>query len=319
MNQPQKKAKNILIFIKSRFIIKKIFGNINTKKTLEIIKYNKSLQDKSNINFDTYKKYSQKYSSIEIELILHPFNYQFNKEDFINVNKEYVSYFHIHFNDEEKETKRFYLTNSDIEVNRITIKIDHEVKLLSDLFKYCTCIKSICFKKFSRNNITDISYMFYYCQKLEKIIFRNFNTDNVTNMCGMFYCCESLKEIDVSKFNTNNVTDMSYMFFVCSSLKKLNLSNFNTNKVKTMGYMFYQCISLEELNIDNFDTNNVKNFKGMFYECKELKELNINNLKLNNYSDMDYMFGLLPSDLQKKILEKNKNKNINEKAFAFMF
>ena len=73
MNQPQNKSKNILKFIKSKFVFKKIFCNVNTKKALEMMTYNKSLQNKYNIDFNNYKIYSQKYSSIEIELILHPF------------------------------------------------------------------------------------------------------------------------------------------------------------------------------------------------------------------------------------------------------
>ena len=112
--------------------------------------YNKSLQVQYNIDLNTYKTYSQKNSSIEIELILHPFNYKFNKDNFINVFKEYASYFHIYFNNEEKESRKNYLTNEDIEVNKIRIKIDHEVKSLNDLFKYCTCLKSVRFKKYIR-------------------------------------------------------------------------------------------------------------------------------------------------------------------------
>ena len=85
--------------------------------------------------------------------------------------KEYVSYFHIYFNDEKKETKRNYLTNDDIKVNKIRIKIDHKVKSLNDLFKYCTCLKSVRFKKFVRNDITDMSYMFYKYLNLYCIYF----------------------------------------------------------------------------------------------------------------------------------------------------
>ena len=115
MNQPQNKSKNILKFIKSKFVFKKIFCNVNTKKALEMMTYNKSLKNKYNIDFNNYKIYSQKYSSIEIELILHPFNNKFNKENFINVfREEYASYFHIYFNNEEKEARRVYLTSDDI-------------------------------------------------------------------------------------------------------------------------------------------------------------------------------------------------------------
>ena len=141
MNQPQKKSKNISKLIKSKSIFKKILGYINTKIALETMTYNKSLQVKYNNDLNTYKTYSQKNFLIEIELILHPFNYKFNKDNFINVFKEYTSYFHIYFNNEEKEAKRVYLMSDDIEVNKIRIKIDHEVKSLNDLFKYCTCIK----------------------------------------------------------------------------------------------------------------------------------------------------------------------------------
>ena len=106
-----------------------------------MMSYNKSLKVKYNIDLNTYKTYSQKNSSIEIELILHPFNYKFNKDNFIKVFKEYASYFHIYFNNEEKESRKNYLTNEGIEVNKIRIKIEHEVKSLNDLFKYCTCIE----------------------------------------------------------------------------------------------------------------------------------------------------------------------------------
>ena len=39
------------------------------KKTLEIVKNNKILQEKLNISLKDYEKYSQKYSSIELEII----------------------------------------------------------------------------------------------------------------------------------------------------------------------------------------------------------------------------------------------------------
>ena len=49
--------------------MKTIFNNLNKKKSLEIIKYNKYNQQRLNININDYKRYSELYSSIEIEII----------------------------------------------------------------------------------------------------------------------------------------------------------------------------------------------------------------------------------------------------------
>ena len=56
--------------IKSNFIFRKIFGIIKINKTFDIIKYNEKLQKRLSFNINDYIKYSQTYSSIEIELIL---------------------------------------------------------------------------------------------------------------------------------------------------------------------------------------------------------------------------------------------------------
>ena len=47
---------------------------------------------------------------------------------------------------------------------------------------WCECIESINFKKFYRNNITDMSCMFRGCSSLKDLNLKNFNTNNVTNM-----------------------------------------------------------------------------------------------------------------------------------------
>ena len=102
-----------------------------------------------------------------------------------------------------------------IKWQKIKIIIDYQDKSFRELFYECKSIKSINFKKFYRNNIT--------------------------NMSWMFSDCSSLKELNLTNFNTNNVNDMSYMFNLCSSLKELKLTNFNTNNVKDMSYMFSNC------------------------------------------------------------------------------
>ena len=190
----QTKSKEELEKIKSDYFLQKIIEFMHQYKTLEIMKYNKRLQKRLNLTIKDYEKYSQLYSSIEIELKLVDNKYG----DFINIPKNEIQYYHIYFDNATEEIKRNYLQKNE-KVNMINIKIDYQVKSFKELFFNCKCISSINFKKFTRINIT--------------------------NMGGMFCACSSLKELNISNFNTNNVTDMSDMFKGC----KLNISNFNIN------------------------------------------------------------------------------------------
>jgi len=52
----------------SDYLIQKLVDNINKRKSLEIILYNKSIQKRIDININHYKEYSEKFSSIEIEI-----------------------------------------------------------------------------------------------------------------------------------------------------------------------------------------------------------------------------------------------------------
>ena len=61
---------NLLKNLKSDYFIQKIFDYIHKRRTLKTIRYNKSIQKRINININHYKKYSEKYSSIEIEIKL---------------------------------------------------------------------------------------------------------------------------------------------------------------------------------------------------------------------------------------------------------
>ena len=153
---------------------------------LDLLKYNKNISNRINININDYIEYLEKYSSIEIEI--KPVNNTHGK--FINFKEEEEKYYHIYFdNNNKEEIKRNYI-NKDEKIKKIRIIIDYQVESFERLFEYCDCIESIYFKKFSRNNINNMSFMF---------------SD-----------CSSLKEINLSNFNTNNVTDMRYMFSKCS-------------------------------------------------------------------------------------------------------
>ena len=54
---------------RSDYFIQKLFGYLHKRKSLEIIKYNKDIQKRMNININDYKGYCEKYSSIEIEVV----------------------------------------------------------------------------------------------------------------------------------------------------------------------------------------------------------------------------------------------------------
>ena len=58
----------------------------------------------------SYKKYSETYSSIEIEIII---NNIIDKEYFIRFKEENKKFFHIYFNDSGEEEKKNYLVHKE--------------------------------------------------------------------------------------------------------------------------------------------------------------------------------------------------------------
>ena len=200
---------NILNNIKSKFILGAIFKNINTKTSLELIRYNKTLQSKLNKSINDYKNECK----IIIELIPNPNCISVNNDNNIFINyldEEYKPYYHIYFDDNKEEIQRNYLNKKD-NVSKIIIVIDGEIISFKNLFNNCICIEKINFIKFSRKNIFDMSYMFYNCSSLKELNNSNFNTSNVTNMTYMFGGCINLREINLFKFNTSKVTNMKSM------------------------------------------------------------------------------------------------------------
>ena len=258
----QIKSKDKYDNLKNDYFLQKVFNNLEKKKSLDFIKYNKSIKKRLNINIKDYKEYSEKYSSIEIEI--KPVNNKYGK--FINIKKEDEHFFHIYFNNNKEEIKRYHIDEGE-KIKIIKIIINYQIESFGGLFYNCKCVESINFKKIYRNNINNMAGMFFGCTSLKELIFNNFITDNVNNMSCMFFECSSLNELNLINFNTNNVNNMSCMFFECSSLKKLNLNNFNTNNVTDMSRMFFGCSSLNELNINNFNTNNVTDMRRMFVRC----------------------------------------------------
>ena len=134
--------KSIIKNIKNKYKLRQIFGHLNINKILKIIKYNKYIQDKLQIDITDYKKFNQ----IEIELV--PIlNCRCYKNNFINYgNEKNKLYFHMYFNDNEVEIERNYFTIND-NIKKIKIIIDNEIKSFKNLFKFCN-IEKINFIKF---------------------------------------------------------------------------------------------------------------------------------------------------------------------------
>ena len=305
-------SKNKFNNLKSNYFLEKLFSFPKKKTSLEIIKYNKKIQQNLKMNINDSKKFCEEFSSIEIELVIAKDKYG----EFIHIkNKDDEKYFHIYFNNNTKEEiKRTYL-NKNENVTNIKIVISHQIKSFERLFYKCECIKHISFPKFYRINITSTSDMFFNCYSLENFDLTNFKTNNITDMdemflgsimkkidvsnfitnkvikiYGLFVGCRNLEELNLENFNTENVIDIRGMFEQCKSLKKLNISNFNTSHITTMSSMFRDCTSLEELNINGFDTTNVTDMGYMFYFCTKLKKLNLNHFNTINVVDMNSMF-----------------------------
>ena len=150
------KTKNLLYNIRSKYILQKIFKNLDEKTKLEIIQYNKKIQEKLNVNINDYKEYLQ----IEIEAII-PITHHIlsDKIRIINIKNNPTKYYHIYLDDNINEIQRNYITKKD-EFSKIKIKIDCEVKALNGLFKDNLYITSINFVKFQRKDITNIRNMF---------------------------------------------------------------------------------------------------------------------------------------------------------------
>ena len=129
--------------LKSDYFLIKIMNIIKRNKSLEIMKYNKKLQKRLNININNYKEYSQLYSSIEIEL-----KPAVNKYDniFINISVKEKEYYQIYFDNSIKELRNFLTNNEKVKV--IKIIISYQVESFKELFENCRCINSIFFKKF---------------------------------------------------------------------------------------------------------------------------------------------------------------------------
>ena len=101
------KSKDKFGNLKCDYFLRNLFNNLERKKTLNMVKFNKNMKKRIKKNIKDYKEFSEKYSSIEIEI--KPVNNKYGK--FININEEEEKYYHIYFNNKEEEIKRDYINN----------------------------------------------------------------------------------------------------------------------------------------------------------------------------------------------------------------
>ena len=121
---------NILQNLKSDYFIQKFFDYIQKRRTLKTIRYNKSIQKRINLNINHYKEYSEKYSSMEIEI--KPMANKYGR--FINIKEGDEEYYHIYYNDNKKEQIKSTSLNENDKVSKINILIDYQVESFYELF-----------------------------------------------------------------------------------------------------------------------------------------------------------------------------------------
>ena len=156
-------SNNNLGNIKCKYILSKIFKIVNIKKSFEIVKYNKKMQNKLNLSIKDYKEFLVKFSTIEIEIV--PAKKIYSK--FINICENEKLYYHIYINDNREEIKNKHYIYENDKITKIRIIIDYQIKSFENLFKNSKCIEYINFIKFHRNNITNMSNMFSKCSSLK--------------------------------------------------------------------------------------------------------------------------------------------------------
>ena len=125
MSESEKNIKTIkLKHIKSKYILKEILNKIDFIKLLNIIRYNKKMQNKMNININTYREYSQIKLDIELfsqnrnvhnsfllfdENKIFGNNEEEKKYSFIKIKEQFKAYFHFYFDNDKIEKKIYNL------------------------------------------------------------------------------------------------------------------------------------------------------------------------------------------------------------------
>ena len=167
IHAPDKNKKECATGTKNLFIDKMKSKNIRVNKSsADINSYsNKNKKSKNNKKHNIDIKNNNKCSINHDNKIDKLKNRIFDLMNVIdNFEKDYIN-----------SNKPIQIKEED-KVTKIKIIIDYQVKSFKGLFSWCKYIESINFKKFYRNNITDMSWMFNGCYSLKKLNLNNFNT-----------------------------------------------------------------------------------------------------------------------------------------------
>ena len=222
--------------LKSKYILKKIFEMIKNKRKLNIIKYNKGILAKLNINkkdFETYinvKEFNNKYNTNIEDIDIKELNLSGKHIG----NKGLKDLVKIKF----KELNGLYLSNNEISDINILEKINFKELNILDLgynqISDINILEKVNFKELkelnlSYNKISDINI-------LEKVNFKklkelNLCLNNISNINILEKV--DFKELNILDLSDNRISDINVLEKVnFKKLKKLNLSNNPINEEK---------------------------------------------------------------------------------------
>ena len=124
------KSKNKFVNLKSDYFIQKLFDYMEKRISLKIIKCNINIQKRLNIDINNYKDFSEKFSSIELEII----PIQNECGSFIKIEEKDKKYFHIYFNNNKEEIQKTELNEED-RVSKINMKNNLKIIIKFKLIK----------------------------------------------------------------------------------------------------------------------------------------------------------------------------------------
>ena len=157
-------------------------------------------------------------------------------------------------------------------------------------FKYMNNISEIKGMEYlNTSNVTNMSEMFFYCSHLKTVDVSNWDLSNVIDMSDTFSHCDSLKSLDVSNWDVSNVRYLRYTFSHCLSLKALDVSKWNP-RASVMESLFRDCSSLTTLDVSNWNLKGTKSISNMFNGCKKLTVLDVSNWDVSDVYDMPFLF-----------------------------
>ena len=157
-------------------------------------------------------------------------------------------------------------------------------------FKYMNNISEIKGMEYlNTSNVTNMSEMFFYCSHLKTVDVSNWDLSNVIDMSDTFSHCDSLKSLDVSNWDVSNVRYLWYTFSHCLSLKALDVSKWNP-RASVMESLFRNCSSLTTLDVSNWNLKGTKSISNMFNGCKKLTALDVSNWDVSDVYDMPFLF-----------------------------